>query len=155
MALDVVVPRRHVRVADRPVDRDAVLEIRFEIEIAEAIALASPRQRPSADVVAAVPVEALDLGVWRVALVHPPIEILLVQRIVALEHLVSLDHLAGAAAAMRILPRRLAGVLVVLAVFDVLPALEHQDAQAALGQLLGRPPSGDARPDDDGVETFR
>jgi hypothetical protein len=31
-------------------------------------------------------------------------------------------------------------------VLDVLAALEHQDAQAALGQLLGRPPSGDADP---------
>ena len=34
---------------------------------------------------------------------------------------------------------------------DVAAALEHERAQPFLGQFLGRPPSADARPDDDGV----
>ena len=154
MPFDVVVPRREVGVANRPVDRDAVLRVRLEIEIAEAIALSSPRERPSADVIAAIPVEALDLGVGRVFLRYPPVEILLVQRIVALQDRIKFDHLARPATAMRILPRRFARVRVVLAVLDVLAAFEHQDAQATLGQLFGGPAPGDAGADDDRVEPF-
>ena len=153
-ALDVVVPRREVRVADRPVDRDAVLAFASKSKSPQAIALPAPRQRAAADVIAAVPVEALDLGVGRVLFVHPPVEILLVERIVAPEDRIGLYHRARAAAAMRILPRRLARVGVVLDVLDVLAALEQQHAQAAFGELLGRPASGDAGADDDGVKRF-
>ncbi len=154
VAFDLVVPRREVCVANRPVDRDAVLRVRLEIEIAQAIALTSPRERPSADVIAAIPVEALDLGVRRVFLRHPPVEILLVQRIVALQDRIPFDHLARAATAMRILPRRFARVRVILPVLDVLAAFEHQHAQAALRQLFGGPAPGDAGADDDRVEPF-
>ena len=106
--LDVVVPRRDVGVADRPVDRDAFLRVGLEVEVAPAIALAAPHQRAAADLIAAIPVEALDLGVRRLLLVDPPVEVLLVERVVALEDRIRLLHRARAAAAMRILPRRLA-----------------------------------------------
>ena len=62
-ALDVVVPRRDVLVADRPVDGDAVARVGLEVEVAPAVRLPAPQQRPAADVIAAHPVEALDLGV--------------------------------------------------------------------------------------------
>src|SRR5690348_8696371 len=46
---DVVVPWRDVRIADRPVHRDPVSQVRFKIEIAPAITLPSPGERFSAD----------------------------------------------------------------------------------------------------------
>ena len=53
---------------------------------------------------------------------------------------------------MRVFPRRLPGARIILPVLDVLAALEHQDAQTALGEFLGRPASGDSGADDDGIE---
>src|SRR5690606_11495372 len=61
--LDVVVPGLEVGVADWPVDAHAVAGIGGEVQVAPAIALPAPRQRAAADLIAADPVEALDLGV--------------------------------------------------------------------------------------------
>src|SRR5690606_28714897 len=52
-ALDVVVPRCEIRVANRPVRADAVARVRLEIEVAQAIALPAPEQRAAADLVRA------------------------------------------------------------------------------------------------------
>ncbi len=56
-ALDVIVPRRDVGVADRPVDGDAVAQVGLEIEIAPAVHLASPDDRLAAHLPRAEPVE--------------------------------------------------------------------------------------------------
>jgi hypothetical protein len=56
-ALDVVVPWGEVRVADGPIDGDAVAQIGFEIQIAPAIDLASPDDGLAADLPGAKPVE--------------------------------------------------------------------------------------------------
>src|SRR4029077_124695 len=85
MRFDVVVPRRDILVANRPVRGDALFRVRLEVEVAVTIALTSPHQRSAAHVVAAEPVEALNLCIWRILIGRPPIEVLLVQRIVALE----------------------------------------------------------------------
>src|SRR5262249_10339780 len=82
---------------------------------------------------------------------RPPVEVLLVERVVALEDRIALLHRLRATAAVRIRPRRLRRVHVVLDVLDVLPALEQQGAESALGQLLGGPTAGDAGADDDGI----
>ena len=108
MPLDVVVPRRELRVANGPIDRDAVAHVAFEIEIAPAITLPSPQQGAAADVIAAIPVETLDLGVRRLLLVGPPVRLSLGQRIVALQDRIRLFQRVRAAAAMRVLPRSLA-----------------------------------------------
>src|SRR5207253_1129871 len=79
--LDVVVPRRNVGVADRPIDRNSFLRVRLEIEIAVAVALPPPHQRASTDVIAAVPVEALYLGIWRISVGCPVVEIGFVERV--------------------------------------------------------------------------
>src|SRR5262245_7021845 len=55
---------------------------------------------------------------------------------------------------MRVLPWRLGGVAVILDVFDVLAALEHQYTQSAFGELLRGPPAGNTRADDDRVKGF-
>ena len=40
---DVVVPRSHICVADRPIDGVAFFQVGLEVEVAPAVALASPR----------------------------------------------------------------------------------------------------------------
>src|SRR5688572_4707709 len=62
-ALHVFVPGLDVRVADRPVDADALAQVRLEVEIAEAEYVARPHERASADVITAIPVERLRLSV--------------------------------------------------------------------------------------------
>src|ERR1041385_6007975 len=63
-------------------------------------------------------------------------------------------HGAGAAAAMRILPRAFRRVHIVLDVLDVLAALEHQDLQSLLGELLRSPAPRNTGADYDGVVTL-
>src|SRR2546423_1761624 len=140
--LDVIVPRRDVGVADRPVYGDPVLRVCLEVEITPAIALAAPHQRPSADVITAIPVEALYLGVRRIPAGCPVIEVGFIKRIIGLEGRIQFLHRSGASTAVRVLPRRLGRVHVVLDVFDVLATLEHQDAQPFLRELFGCPTSG-------------
>jgi hypothetical protein len=67
--LDVAVPGRDVRVADRPVDGDPLLQVRLEVEVTPAIDLASPDERLAADLIALDPGEGLRLlvGMRRVA----------------------------------------------------------------------------------------
>src|SRR5215831_20192590 len=62
--LDVVVPRRHVSVTNRPVHGDPVPQIRFEVQVAPAIALATPGDGLAADLTAANPAE---FGARRIA----------------------------------------------------------------------------------------
>ena len=69
-SLDAVVPGREVRVAQRPVDPDAFLEVGFEVEVAPAEAVARPEQRTPADLVAPEPVERLLLLVGMVDVLH-------------------------------------------------------------------------------------
>ena len=152
MTFDVVVPRRDVGVADWPIDGNPFLRVRLEVEVSVPITLAAPRERASADVIAAVPVEPLDFGVRRLALVGPPVGVLFVERVIAPQHGIGVDQLARPAAAMGIVPRRLPCRRVVLAVHDVLAALEQEHAQSALGQLLRGPPARDAGSHHDGVE---
>src|SRR5688572_19214770 len=154
VSLDVVVPRREIGVANRPVDGDTFLAVRLEIEIAEPVTLAAPCERSATEVITAIPVEAFDLAIWRFLFVHPPVEILLVERIVALQHGIRVDHRARPAGAMRILPLSFARVRVTLLMFDVLAALEQEHAQATLGQLFRGPSTRDARSDHDRVEVF-
>ena len=68
--LHAVVPGREVRVAQRPVDPDAFLEVGLEVEVAPAEAVARPEQRPPADLVAPEPVERLLLLVGMVDVLH-------------------------------------------------------------------------------------
>src|SRR5882762_4714638 len=148
MLLDVIVPGSEIGVADRPVDGDPFLCVSREVEITPAITLTTPHQRASADVVAAVPVEALHFGVRRILVGGPVVEIRFIQRIVALQDGVELFHRPRPASAMRILPRSLGRVYVARDVLDVLAALEHKHAQTFLGELLGGPSPGNSGPHD-------
>ena len=150
-ALDHVVPRRDVRVADRPVDADAFPRVGREVEVAPAEAVPGPQQRSAADVIAAEPLERLDLVVGVLDVLDQEVlRVLAVEIQLALDRRVG-DVLRGGAVAVRQLPRREVGGGVVLDVFDRASALEDERAQAAFGQHLRGPPAADAGADDDRV----
>ncbi len=153
--LDMVVPRCQILVPDGPVDRHSVARIRLEIEITQTIALPPPQQRATSDLIATKPVEAANLRVRRILVRGPPVEVLLVERIVAPENGIRLLHRERATPAMRILPRALEGVNVVSYVLDILAALEQQHVEALLAQLLRRPAAGNPGADDDSVVAIR
>ena len=150
-ALDMVVPRRELGVTDRPVDRDAVLRVRLEVHRAPAIALPAPHDRAAADVIAADPVEALDLGVRMLGVVDEPMLRRLRDRVAAAcSDRLALQVFVGGAAAVGKLPDVL-GRRRIVAVLHVAAAIEHQRLQPLLGELLGGPAARDARADDDGI----
>src|SRR5882757_1085108 len=70
--LYVVIPRRQVVVANRPVDCNAVARIRLKIHLAPAVALTAPGDRTTADLIASYPVEPLLLDVGIIQLVDKP-----------------------------------------------------------------------------------
>src|SRR5579872_3904944 len=69
----MVVPRREIVVTDGPVDRDAIADVALEIQVTPAVALPTPGDGASADLVAADPVEALLLDVGIIDLVDEPV----------------------------------------------------------------------------------
>ena len=150
-AFDVVVPRRDLGVAHRPVDRDAILRVRFEVHRAPAIALPAPHDGAAADVIAADPVEALDLGVRMLGVVDEPVLRRLRDRVAAARgDCLSLQVFVGGAAAVGKFPEVL-GRSRIVAVLHVASAIEHQRLESLLRQLLGGPAARDARADDDGI----
>ena len=150
-ALDAVVPRRQVLVADRPVHRDAVAGVGLEIELAEPVGLPAPQQRAPADVVAAHPVEALDLGVGILDVVDEPVRRRGMRGVAGAVLLLLLLQvcLRDAVAAGELPALRHRGGIV--GMLDVAPALEHERPQPFLRQLLRGPAAADAGPDDNRV----
>jgi len=143
--LDVVVPRRDVGVANRPVDANALARVGLEIEIAPAIDLPPPHDRAPADLAAANPRERFvgRRGVRVFEVVHEKLVGHLVARIaLLLDRLFLGQSLAVAHAAELHLPHR--HVLDVVAFGVDRPArLEHERLQPALAQLLRRPAARD------------
>ena len=150
--LDMVVPRLDVVVADRPVDADAFLRIRLEIQIAPPEAVPRPQQRTSAHLVAAIPAEVFHRVVGMVHVLHKEVLRVLSEEIqIALDGVI-LAVLPRRAVAMRQLPWIERRRRVVLDVFDVPSALEDERLQSGLRQFLRGPSSADAGAHDDGVE---
>src|ERR1051325_1989989 len=83
---DVVVPRGYVRIADWPIDSNAVAKIRFKIQIAPAIALPAPHDGFAADLSPANPTEfrAGCVGVGIVLVVDEKFMGVLVASVIAL-----------------------------------------------------------------------
>ena len=155
VALHVVVPGRHVLVADGPVDADALLGVRLEVDRAMPVGLARPEQRAAADVIAADPVEPLGLGIGLLVVFDEEVAGVLSQGVAgALLHRIVGLHLGGRDAAARVLglPGILDGGGIVGAVADHRAALQHQGLEALLAELHGRPAAGHAAADDDGVK---
>src|SRR2546429_7800721 len=112
-----------------------------------AITLPAPHDGAPADVVAAYPVEALNLDVRIVQVVDEPVLGGLRDHIAARADGVTSEILLCGAAPVGQLPGILHGGRIV-AMPDHASAIEHQGLQALLG-LLGGPAAADARSDDD------
>ena len=154
-ALDIIVPRRNVGIADRPVSADALLGVGFEIQIAPAIALPAPGDRTTANMIAANPVEAVHFGVGMFVILHEPVVPLIVDRVAgALLLEIVLLHLVERRAAARIaeVPRVFCEGRVILAVFDLAAALEHECLETFFAQVLRSPSAGEAAAHHDRVE---
>src|SRR5262249_50839583 len=67
--LHVVVPRRDIGIANRPIHRDAVFEVGCKVQIAPAIALAAPRDGLAADLAPANP-RKMFAGIVSVGIVY-------------------------------------------------------------------------------------
>src|SRR2546421_2126452 len=83
---DVVVPRRDVRVANGPIDSDALFQVGLEVQIAPAIALAPPKKRFTADLTPANPGKMLAGigGIWILDIVHKEFAGILVASVITL-----------------------------------------------------------------------
>ena len=151
----LVIPRRHVGIADRPVGAVAVAAVGAEVVVRPAVGLPSPGQRAAAKLVRAEPGELAPIGgrVWVLCVVDEvtlrelgevPVE--------RLHRVFAFVERGIALPAERQVPRRLGLGCVVLLVPDRAAALDHQDLEPGFGQFLGRPATGDARADHDRVE---
>ena len=152
--LHVVVPGGEVPIADRPVRAVAVPSVGAEVQVAPAVALPSPQERPPADDAGANPQELLGSFADRVGVLDVVDEELagpLVARGgAALDGLAFRLVLAVPEPPVGHLPGR--RVLAVVALGDDgRTGLQHQRLQTLLGQLLRRPAAGDAGADDDRV----
>ena len=147
----VVVPGRDVRIADRPIDRDSVLQIRFKVEIAPAIALAPPSERFSAHLAAANPGKMLagSGGVRIFKVIDEKFVGVFVASVINLT-LNGLRPLAFRAivpsAIFQVVHRNVLDV--VLLRNDGAARFEDQRVQSFFGELFGRPAAGDSRADD-------
>src|SRR3546814_6026406 len=101
ICLDIVVPRRHVVIADRPIAGDALALVGFEVARAPAEAPAPPDQRFSAERARPDPAELLAvlerIGVEAVVVVE--LEVARRELTVFGEEIVSLDYRLGHRAA--------------------------------------------------------
>ncbi len=149
--LHVVVPGRDIRVADRPIDAMPVLRIRREIDVAPPIALARPHERAPADVIAAHPIEALDLDVGIVDVVDEPVLRCLRDRIPGPSlNALPLEIVSSRSSAVFELPRVFRGGRI-LAVPHHAATFEHERLEAFFGELLRGPPAAHPSAYDDGV----
>src|SRR5690242_3272457 len=155
--LDVTPPRRHVLVADRPVDSDSFLQIRFVVEIAPAEDAASPHDRLATDLPPANPRKRFAVG-SRIRIVEIVDEefarVLVTRTALALHRLVALYPIPLTHAAIALLIRH-----------DMLDVIDRridrssrfQDyrLESVLGQLLCSPASGNPGSDDDRIVRIR
>lgn len=154
--LDVIVPRSEIGVFDRPRDRDAFLRVRLHVDRREPVALLAPHQRAAARVVAAYPVEGFLLDVGMILVIDEKPAVRRSDRVAgAVLDALFLQHLTRRHVLMGKLPRRAVRRGVVDDVPQVMTALEDQRFEALLAELLGGPPAGDSRADDDGVVGVR
>src|SRR6476660_6477109 len=93
--LDIAPPRRHVLVADRPIDGDSLLRVRLVVEIAPPEHAAAPHDRLAADLPPANPRERLAFGrlVWIVEIIYKKLaRVLVAGAALALDRLISLQR---------------------------------------------------------------
>src|SRR6476659_4712335 len=97
------------------------------------------------------PVVTLHLCIRTFFLIHPVIQVGFIQWIVSFQYGIIGDHLLRSAPAVRIIPGFLVRVHVILYVFDVTPACQHQHLEPLFSKLLGGPAATDTRTNYNGV----
>ena len=147
----MAIPGGQFLVPDGPVHGDAVLSVGFKVEVAPAVRLPAPHQRPPAYLVAPEPIEGLNLHVRAFFFVDPKIQVAFVQGVVPLQNRVVLYHLLSFAASVRKLPGALVGVDVVFDVLNVAPPLQHDCFQPFFRQFFSRPSARNTRTNNDGI----
>jgi hypothetical protein len=153
--LHIIVPGRDVGIADGPVHGNAFFGVGLEIEIAPAVALATPHQRTAADVKAAIPVKTFDFGIGAVFIVHPKIRIEFVVWVIAFLHGMRGTHFVGDASAVRKLPDFFVFGRIVRHVAHIAPAFQQDGFQALFGEFFGGPAPGNPGANDNGVVLLR
>ena len=158
VALDPVVVRRDVGVADRPVHAVAVEAGGLEVVVAHPVRLARPHDRAAADDVALDPVEvgARSLRVGIVDIVDEEVRVDLRAGVAVRLPLAALqEFVAWVRAAAEFHVVRQSVLAEVLLRVEGAARLEHQHVHSGLGQHLGGPASSGARADDDRVVGLR
>src|SRR5216684_2523902 len=152
--LHVVIPRRNIRVTNRPIAGDTFLGVGFEVKIAPAIGLASPGDGLSADLAPFDPGKMFSrfAGVRIVGVFDEKLIRKFVARVItlALDRLSGLAFLAVIPIAILEFPDR--NVFHVIFFRSDGPAgFENERVQTLLGKLLRGPASRNSRTDDDRV----
>jgi len=155
-SLDVIVPWRDVRVANRPIDTDALLRVGFKIEIAPAIRLAAPDDRTATDLPAADPHERLGFvgGIRVLLVIDEELAVQFIERAAfLLDRLLAIEAVTVAQVAKSLVPDR-DMLNVVFVRLNRAAGFQNQRLQAFLGEFFGCPASGNAGTDYDGVVRF-
>ena len=147
----LVVPRRDFVVGDRPGNAHALFGVGFEVERTEAITLARPHERASADVIAAQPVERLFLDIRIVEIVDEPMLIGGRGITGARLHGFAMAGFLRDAVAVRQIPGIFGGGGIV-GVPDHAPAFEHQRLQAFFGEFFCGPAAAHSGANDNRIK---
>ncbi len=151
--LYIVVPRRNVLVADRPIHSVSVFYICFEVQVAPTVSLSGPKQRTAADNVRTNPIKSFYFCVRIFKVVDVEVFVVFLKGIVSWLNMTLCFVLFGKSAAMREVPRikRRSGVIRMIHRFTT---LQQQNLQAFFAQLFGCPAPTYSGTDDDGVVTI-
>ena len=153
VALHDLVVRLHLLVRKGPVFAVAVVAGRLEIQIAHAVALASPDQRPTAHNAQALPGERLARrsAVWILQVVHEPVVVVFHAGVALLLHRTCTRDFRRHVAILQLVGRHVFGKLFGR---DVAAGFQQRNLQAGFRQPLGRPTAGRAGAHHDGVVYF-
>ena len=152
-SLDVRVPRRDIGIPNGPIVAVTITGIRLEIEVAPAVDLPAPGNRPSAHLAAPKPAERsvrrIRVGIFMI-LDEELVSQLITRITLALHRMVTLEQRAITPAAEVHLVR-LHMFHEILLWIDRPTRFEHERPEAALTELLCGPAAGDTGAHDNGV----
>ena len=150
VALDLLVVGHHFFIRHQPIFAVAVVVGGVEVERRQAVALACPGERASAQLTASGPLEGLvfGIGIGVADIVDKPFEVGFSAGVLhALNRSITGDF-GGRAAILEVVRPQ---VLREFGLGGAVAGFEQSDFHARLGKRFGNPPTGRARPHDHGV----
>ena len=124
--LDMAVPFFDVLVANRPVYCEAIASRTFKVKVGPALHLSRPHEGFSSHLVASDPIKGLFLHVGMLRVLHKEVHGIFSEGIAFADNRVFLLNLFGKLSPMGKFMREHVGGRVVLEVFDIRTALNHQ-----------------------------